>query len=303
MKEVQILESKELREKCINRIEVLDRVKKLLLIPQTELATVKQVAEYYEVDVDVIQRIYQRNQDELISDGVKVETTKKFLNEQNVQLENLVGKSILTFSTGEKLEIPNRGLKIFPKRAILRVGMLLRDSEVAKEIRTRLLDIVQDTEDKAPEIIQQVTTEITIEQQLEIEVGKAYISGDIYKFAEATMRLNNYRNELHNKRVAQLENDNKALANSILTWEDRSKLNYGVRRLAGKLCISIPEIWNELYRQLLYKYHINLKARGKNPFIQYIKEYEWENVIKCFSALCKHYGQSPTEIFRELEVA
>ena len=62
--------------------------------------------------------------------------------------------------------LPNRGMKLFPKRAILRVGMLLRDSEIAKEIRTRLLDIVQDTEKASPEIIHNVVEEINEEKQL-----------------------------------------------------------------------------------------------------------------------------------------
>ena len=35
----------------------------------------------------------------------------------------------------------NRGLKVFPQRAIPRIGMLLRDSDVAKEVRTQLLNI------------------------------------------------------------------------------------------------------------------------------------------------------------------
>ena len=40
----------------------------------------------------------------------------------------------------------NRSNLLFPKRAILNVGMLLRDSAVAKEVRNRLLDIVHDAE-------------------------------------------------------------------------------------------------------------------------------------------------------------
>ena len=43
-------------------------------------------------------------------------------------------------------------MESFPKRAILRVGILLRNSHVAKEVRTILLDIVHDTENLAPEI-------------------------------------------------------------------------------------------------------------------------------------------------------
>ena len=44
------------------------------------------------------------------------------------------------------IKIPPRGLTLIPKRGLLRIGMLLRDSEVAKEVRSRLLDIVHDSE-------------------------------------------------------------------------------------------------------------------------------------------------------------
>lgn len=49
---------------------------------------------------------------------------------------------------------------LFPKRAILRVGMLLRDSEVAKEVRTQLLNIEEHT---ATEV---KTYEIDYEQEV-----------------------------------------------------------------------------------------------------------------------------------------
>lgn len=49
---------------------------------------------------------------------------------------------------------------LFPKRAILRVGMLLRDSEVAKEVRTQLLNIEEHT---AAEV---KTYEIDYEQEV-----------------------------------------------------------------------------------------------------------------------------------------
>lgn len=42
--------------------------------------------------------------------------------------------------------IPNRGIRCFSKRAVLRFGMLLRDSEVAKEVRTQLLNIKEEAE-------------------------------------------------------------------------------------------------------------------------------------------------------------
>lgn len=50
------------------------------------------------------------------------------------------GKMIITLNDNTLLEIPNHGVKCYPKRAVLRMGMLLRDSRVAKEIRSQLSD-------------------------------------------------------------------------------------------------------------------------------------------------------------------
>ena len=100
------------------------------MLPNTEFATTEQVAKYYEVEEVVLRQIAARNNDELTSDG----------------LVTLRGKEIKDFyDTRDKLSqvsvVPERGgilingVKVayssnilFPKRAILRVGMLLRDS-------------------------------------------------------------------------------------------------------------------------------------------------------------------------------
>lgn len=54
MDQLNIVENKELREKVSGRVEVLDKVKELLLLPQLEMMTAKQVADYYEVDIEAI---------------------------------------------------------------------------------------------------------------------------------------------------------------------------------------------------------------------------------------------------------
>ncbi len=108
-----------------------------------EYATSKQVADFYDIEQYSLKNVIKRHREELESDGM-VNKTKtdllKLLKSQNDTLESV--------------SIPNRGVNIFPKRAILRVGMLLRDSEVAKEVRTQLLNIEEHTatEVKAYEI-------------------------------------------------------------------------------------------------------------------------------------------------------
>lgn len=150
-KELLLTETKqkELREQYIDRVDVLEKVKSLIMLPDVELMTVAQVADFYEVDVEAIQKVYQRNKTEIDEDGVINLTGKslKSLIGQDVQLKKysqLHGKCEVEFKDGTKLILPNRGIKAFSKRAVLRIGMLLRDSKVAKEVRTQLLNTFEE---------------------------------------------------------------------------------------------------------------------------------------------------------------
>lgn len=290
--ENELLESKELRNQLANRIEVLEKVKSLLVIQQTDVATVKQIADYYQVGEEAIQSLYKDNKDELDNDGTTIKNAKGFLNVLEGQLKTYKGKSVFTFDNGEELVVPNRGLRVFPRRAILRIGMLLRDSDVAKEVRTQLLNIEEKTSDETK------MQDINEEQKLMLEVGMAVASGNATAVAISTANLIAFKNRY----IDQLKLSNDALANGILKWEDRSRINYAVRKLAKTEHLQYGQLWNELYKQLKNKYHMDLKARGKQPWIQHVKEPEWNNVVKCFSALCEYYNQEPADMFCDLEV-
>lgn len=292
MNEELLLESKDLRDKNVEHYEVLENVKGLLLISGTELATVQQVADFYEVGKEAIEAIYTRNRDELTEDGMKLSSYKDFLNLQHESLETSIGKTIITFSDGDSLSVPNRGLRVFPRRAILRVGMLLRDSKVAREVRTQLLNIEEKT------ALEVKTADIEEEQRLMLNVGMAYASGDPNAIMVAATEMMRFKN----RHIEKLESTNKALTNGILEWEDRSRLNFAVRKLARFTGIYYSKMWNELYKQLKNSYHIDLKARGKQPWISHIEEDEWQIVIKCFSALCQYYEYEPEDMFCDLEV-
>lgn len=289
MNELQFIDDRTLRDSRISHYEVLERVKNLLLIPGTEFATVKQVAEFYEVDIDTIKKICQRNFDELSDDGVRIEKMENFLKGQDVTFQKERNKAIITYNDGTTLMVTNRGLKVFPRRAILRIGMLLRDSSVAKEVRTQLLNIEEKTSKEAK------IEDIDEEQRLINNVGKAFASGNINDLLKATTEYNAFQN----RHITKLKADNKALAGDILEWKDRNKLNAGVRKLASVRSVYFGNVWNELYKNLQYKYGICLKQRGNKPYLQWIKESEWGDVIKTFCAMCEAYGQSPTEMFQQ----
>ena len=125
MKELDLIENKTIREKMIGNVSVLEKVKNLLLLGDSEFATLQQVAEYYEVSKQAIESIKNRNKEELINNGMKTFSNKE-IKALNIQ--------------DECFKIPNRGMILFNKRAILNVGMLLTIGKVAKEVRTRLLN-------------------------------------------------------------------------------------------------------------------------------------------------------------------
>ncbi|WP_260984938.1 BRO family protein [Bacillus thuringiensis] len=146
-------------------MEVLERVKNLLLLPELEMATTQQVADFYGVSLDTIKWVVKRNRDELVTDGYNTLTGKESSNLYGDKLslkkiEAQKGKYVVTLRNNVEVSFSNRSNGFFPKRAILRVGMLLRDSEVAKEVRTQLLNIEEHT---ATEV---KTYEIDYEQEV-----------------------------------------------------------------------------------------------------------------------------------------
>lgn len=289
MTESQFIDDRTLRDNNVGHYEVLEKVKKLLLIPSFEVMTLKQVADYYEVDPHTVEMICSRNSDELNSDGVCRKKVKDFLNSQHVRAEKSSYTTTFVYDNGLNITMSNGGLKIFPRRAILRVGMLLRDSEVAKEVRTQLLNVEEKTSDETK------IHDINEEQSLMLSVGMAVASGDATAVAVASAKLVEFKN----RHIQKLENDNKALAEGILEWKDRNKLNAGIRKLAAVTGIHFSKMWNELYKNLQYKYGICVKQRGGTPYIQWIDKSEWNDVMKTFCAMCEAYEQSPTEMLQQ----
>lgn len=305
-KELLLTETKqkELREQYIDRVDVLEKVKSLIMLPDVELMTVVQVADFYEVDVDTVKKVHQRSLDEINADGVVNLTGKslKSLMGQNVPLKKysqLHGKCEVEFNDGTKIVLPNRGIKAFSKRAVLRIGMLLRDSKVAKEVRTQLLNTFEEAPAEAK------TVNINEELDIQAKIGQAFLSGDIMQIAEAVTEGMAYKN----RHIAKLEsqNDDLKLVNGTLTdktlyWADRACLNKAIRTMANVRSVPIGQVWKELYDELLYGYHINLKARGGKPYIAHIRKEEWSNVVKVFTAMCEKRYLNTADILRKAKI-
>ncbi|MFC5773214.1 hypothetical protein [Ectobacillus antri] len=106
---------------------MLERVKGLLLLPNLEMATTQQVADFYEVDKKTLDTLVIRNRKELKEDGIKILKKKDYLlrNLHNVEVVHKRSHIEILDKNGNKHILTNRGSLVFPKRAILRVGNVL----------------------------------------------------------------------------------------------------------------------------------------------------------------------------------
>lgn len=123
--ELALTESPSLRARYAARVDVLDKVKALALLPDNTHATTEIVAGYYEVDVDAVESVVRRNREELEANGYAV----------------LRGADLREFETVNLTGSKRRAVALFTRRAILNVGQLLTGSPVAERVRRYLLDV------------------------------------------------------------------------------------------------------------------------------------------------------------------
>jgi hypothetical protein len=300
VKEMRLTERKavELRDEYIDRIDVLDKVKQLFLIPEINAVTTAQVATFYEVDADTIKKCYQRNKQEIDCDGI-MHATSNLLKGHYVPKETDKGGITYEIADGVFIKIPNRGALCFSKRAVLRIGMLLRDSKIAKEVRTQLLNTFENTGDDVK------VSDIDEELAIQAKIGEAFMSGDMEAVSVAVAEGMAYKNR-HIKMLQNSNEDltivNKALTEKTLAWEDRACLNRAIRLMASIRGVGTGQVWNELYKELLYGHSINLRARGTKPYIRHVKPEEWSEVIATFTAMCESRYLDTADILKKAKL-
>lgn len=134
--ETALIESAALREQYTDT-SVLDRVKVVPTLPDNLHLTTEMVATFYDVDKEVVNKVIQRNKDELSRNGLRV-----LKGAELKQLKSeLAGQGTDGQDVHQSLGTRTASLTLFNRRTLLNVGMLLRDSEVAKQVRTYLLEV------------------------------------------------------------------------------------------------------------------------------------------------------------------
>ncbi|GAA2946090.1 restriction endonuclease [Streptomyces enissocaesilis] len=123
--EVTLLESRTLRDSVAERTEALDKVKALFLLPDGTHVTTQMVAHYFEVLETAITSMVSDHREERESNGYRLATSEE----------------VTAFKAGASVDRFTSKVALFTRRTVLNVAMLLRDSIVARQVRTHLLDI------------------------------------------------------------------------------------------------------------------------------------------------------------------
>ncbi|WP_144509927.1 hypothetical protein [Bacillus sp. FJAT-22090] len=137
--EMVLIESRTMRDQNVYRDDVLEKVKTISLLGSQFEATTEMAAEYYNVPADTIRTIVKRHRDEF--------------NEYE-EMRVLKGKVLSEFKTEVQGELLYKGvnsLALLNRRGLLRLGMLLTESEVARSIRNYLLNVEEVSDKKQRE--------------------------------------------------------------------------------------------------------------------------------------------------------
>lgn len=165
MSDLTLPEARAARDSLAARVDVLDKVGVLATLPDDTHVTTDMVATFYAVDRETVLTVVKRNREEFDDDGYRIVTRSEFFETFNPNVSNLDPRARL--------------IALFPRRAVLRVGMLLRDSPVARRVRDYLLDT------ERPAVVETLTPleyalrlvdaeKRVLEAQAQAEVGKKF---------------------------------------------------------------------------------------------------------------------------------
>lgn len=201
-------------ESSINLVEMLKKYGEVV-----DYMNESMVAQFYKVTNKTIHHIGDRNKTELEQYGYKVykkSEVEKLLKPQDGVLEN----------------IPNRGLRLYPIKAVIVIGMMLTESEVAKKLRSDIINILFSDKE----------TKLTRKEELQL----AILNGDDLEKISA----------LQEYKTLVVDEATKPLIKTIET--QKPKVNYHDKVLNGDKLVTTTDIAKDLgmtARELHNKLH------------------------------------------------
>lgn len=237
IKSEMLVESKSLRETVINRVDVLDKVKKLSMLPGDLYITLEMAAKYYEVEKKTVDKAIQRNRSEFMENEIRVVKGK--------ELADMMSETEFT-------KLPPT-LTVINRRALLRIGMLLQDSEVAKAVRSYLLDREEEKKSVPTTDVSGLTPELQMFHHLFQGIANTQ-----QKQVELEQQMVEDRKE-----TSQVKAEIEVIKETILTHDKnwRKSINGMMNAAVYRLGTNHADLRNKSYEMLEDRGHCNLKLR------------------------------------------
>ena len=209
-------------------------------------ATTEQIAKFYEVSIETVRQTVKRNHQEFEADGLKV----------------LRGKELSLVSDMLSLTNKARNVTIWNPRATLRLGYLLRDSAVAKAVRTTSLDFIEKA--ASPK----THAEITLAHSQRLVDDEKWKAQKEKWQAESDQRFASLESDM--QEMKQIRSDAiKELHQLPPSKEPAPPLTERacLRQLVNKWCdatkVDQQIAWRKLYTELYYRDGFNVNTRMK----------------------------------------
>lgn len=125
-----------MNKELLDRTDVIDEVKPILSIDNCGFYSIQQLAEYFDVKPNTIQKNIQRHIKEFEQDASRMvsrEEAIKFFKDVNLE-ENRYFTDVICRKNHIRIRIGNNGVKLLSKKSIIRLAFLLNHSEVATKI-------------------------------------------------------------------------------------------------------------------------------------------------------------------------
>jgi hypothetical protein len=222
--------------------------------------TKQQIANYFDIDTRTIERILVENKIEFTDSGYEVFTGLKLKQFKKTILENVPDTNVGDISKNiENIDIISKApsLGVFTFKAFLNLGMIINNSEKAKELRSAILDIVIDVLNKKmggkPKFINQREEE----------------------FLPSAIREHNYRKEFTNALDCYI------IENKFKYAQLTDKIYKSIFRENAKEYRQILKLkTKESIRSTMYSEVLDLIASFENGFADYLKNNFNENKVK-----------------------
>jgi hypothetical protein len=199
-------------------------------------ATTEQVAEFYEVSIKTVNSALRIHRTEFDSDGLKV----------------LRGKGLSDAILKLKIASKVSQLTVWNPRSTLRLGYLLRDSAIAKAVRTTSLDFIEQAAQQTPPKTQAEITLAHSQQLVDQERRLKSVESDVQQMKQ--IRIDAIK-ELHqlppSKEPAPPMTERASLRQLVNKWCDATHVDQQIA-------------WRKLYTELYYRDGFNVNARMKN---------------------------------------